>query len=163
MNTLTQNQIVTDAKAELGRACDRITRTLETTPDDKINWSPSPTSRTPIQQVVHAALGIEGIHGMLQGKPFPFSGPDEMDRVSRQTEKGYTTREAALSLLTEKKDAYLNWLDTLTDEQVASNWEAPFGTFPMASAITFPADHTRNHAGQIEYTQTIYGDLDWHM
>jgi hypothetical protein len=164
MNTLTQqNKTVSDAKAEFGRAKDRLTRALDTTPDERINWSPSETSRTPIQQVAHAAIAIEGIQGMLMGKPFPFSGPAEMDAVSRQMEKGYTTRESAVSLLNEKSDAYLNFLDTLSDEQVDSTFESPFGAFPMASAITFAADHTRNHAGQIEYTQTIYGDQDWHI
>ncbi len=162
-STIEQNAIVTEAKAEFSRAKDRLTHNLETTPDDRINWSPSPTSRTPIEIVVHASMGTAGIHGMLQGKPFPFSGTAELDAHSRSEEKGFTTREQVLGHLEKTSGEYLAWLDTLTPEDVASTWEAPFGSFPMSNAITFAADHLRNHAGQIEYIQTIYGDRDWHM
>ncbi|MFI5386825.1 MAG: DinB family protein [Fimbriimonadales bacterium] len=154
---------IAEAKAEFNRAKDRLAHCLATTPDDKINWSPSPTARTPIEVVVHAAMGTAGIHGMLQGKPFPFSGPDAIDAVSRSSEKEYKTREQVLGYLDQTSSDYLDWLDGLTAEQLASTWDAPFGTFPMTSAITFPADHLRNHAGQIDYIQTIYGDRDWHM
>ena len=63
--------IISQAKAELIRAKDRMTRALATTPDDKINWSPSPTARTPIQEVAHSVMAVSGIQGMLTGKPFP--------------------------------------------------------------------------------------------
>ena len=155
--------VVEEAKAEFNRARQRLANDLATTPDDKINWSPSSTSRTPIQVVAHAAMSISGMQGMLEGKPFPFDGPAELDAFSRQEEKKYTTREAVLAELDKASEGYIVYLDSLTPEQLATNWEMPFGTFPMTSAITFIADHLRNHAGQIEYIQTIYGDLDWHM
>src|SRR5437660_150029 len=156
-------QTINDAKAEFTRAKDRLAKDLKTTKDDKINWSPSSTSRTPVECVAHAAMSIEGIQGMLTGKPFPFSGVDELDAFSRQEEAKFKSREQALGLLEEKSKGYLNWLDTLTPEQIGSTIELPFGSFPLAAAITFPADHLRCHAGQIEYIQTIYGDRDWHM
>jgi hypothetical protein len=156
-------EIVTEAKAEFVRAKDRIAKALATTPDDRINWSPSPTSRTPVQQVAHATMGISGIQGMLMGKPWPFSGVDEMDRSLRVAEKEYTTRDHVNSFLESTSAEYLAWLDTLTPEQVASTVDFGFGQFPMASAMTFAADHLRGHAAQIDYTQTIYGDHDWHM
>ena len=164
MQTITeQSPVVADAKAEFLRAKDRLVKDLATTPDDKINWSPSSTCRTPLHLVAHAAMSIPGMQGMLEGKPFPFSGPEELDTFSRNKEKEFTTREQVLDLLETNSDGYLAFLDSLTPEQLASNWEMPFGSFPMTSAITFIADHLRCHAGQLEYVQTIYGDLDWHM
>src|SRR5579862_8149952 len=65
--------IISQTKAEYNRAKDRIVRDLETTPDDKIHWSPSSTARTPISQVAHAALAVAGIQGMMVGKPFPWA------------------------------------------------------------------------------------------
>ena len=156
-------QTVTEAKAEFTRAKDRLAKDLATTPDDKINWSPSSTSRTPIECVVHAAMGTRGIMGMFQGQPFPFSSMAELDAFSREKEKEYKTREQAISVLEETSTEYCDWLDSLTPDQINSKWESPMGSFPMAAAITFPADHLRCHAGQIEYIQTIYGDRDWHM
>lgn len=154
---------VEEAKAELVRAKGRLTRALETTPDDRINWSPSPTARTPIHQVVHSATSIGGIQGMLAGKPWEFGGPEDMDKATREEEKSYDSREQALAVLEKHSSVYLAWLDTLTPDQVASTLDTPFGSFPMAAAITFPADHMRGHAAQMEYIQTIYGDRDWHM
>ena len=156
-------QTINEAKAEFTRAKDRLVKDLKTTPDDKINWSPSPTARTPIECVAHAAMSIEGMQGMFTGKPFPFSGVDELDQFSRQKESEFKTREKAIGLLEENSKGYLDWLDTLTPEQLQSTLDLPFGSFPYAAAITFAADHLRCHAGQIEYIQTIYGDRDWHM
>jgi hypothetical protein len=154
---------VSQAKAEFNRAKERMARALATTPDDRINWSPAPGARTPVQQVAHGAMAVTGIHGMLIGKPFPYADTAEMDRDLRAREKEITTREQALGLLERNCADYLAWLDTLTPEQVAAIVQLPFGPFPMAAAMTFPADHLRNHAAQIDYIQTIYGDYVWHM
>jgi hypothetical protein len=155
--------IITEAKAEFVRAKERMIRVLTTTPDDKINWSPGPCARTPLQQVAHGAMSIPGIQGMLVGKPFPYADIVEADAAWRAAEKEFTTREQVLGLLEQGSTEYLAWLDTLTSEQLASTLQLPFGAFPMAAAITFPADHLRNHAAQMDYIQTLYGDRDWHL
>lgn len=156
-------QTINEAKAEFLRAKERLAKDLATTPDDKINWSPSATARTPIECVAHAAISIGGMQKWISGEPFQFKGVDELDAYSRSEEAKYKTREAVLKTLNENTDNFINWLDSLTPEQLSSTFHAPFGDFPMAAAITFPADHLRNHCGQIEYIQTIYGDRDWHM
>lgn len=157
------NEVREAAKAEFIRAKNRMAAALATTPDDKIHWSPSETARTPIHQVAHAAMSITGMQDWFSGKPFPFKDMKELDDFSREKEKEFTTREQALGLLEENSNGYLAWIDSLSDETVASTFESPMGAFPMASAITFPADHIRAHAAQIDYIQTIYGDRDWHM
>ena len=43
------NEVIEEAKAEYLQAKERLIKALATTPDDRINWSPSPTSRTPIR------------------------------------------------------------------------------------------------------------------
>jgi len=155
--------VVTAAKAEFDRAKGRLIRALETTPDDKINWTPAGTARTPVQLVVHGGIGTSLVLGMLQEKPFAYAGTSDFDSKSRLAEKEYNTREQALAFLESTSGEFFAWLDTLTPEQVASTAETPFGPWPVAVAITFPADHLRNHAGQIEYIQTILGDHDWHL
>ncbi len=155
---------ISQAKAEFVRAKERMARALATTPDDKLNWSPSPTARTPLQQVAHGAGAIAGIQGMLTGKPFPFANTAEFDAALRSDEKEYSTREQVLSLLEQNSAEYLAWLDKLTPEQLASTFQVPFGPpTPMAIGITFPAYHLSCHIAQMDYIQTIYGDHDWHM
>lgn len=157
-------EIIDAAKAEFLRAKERITHNLATTPDDRINWSPTPTARTPVQQVAHAAMATTGIQGLLMGKPFPYASLADLDPALRLAEKEFTTREQALSLLEQTSAEYLQWLDTMTPEQMASTVHLPSRpSFPMAVGITLPADHMRSHCAQIDYIQTIYGDRDWHM
>ena len=141
-----------------------MVRALATTPDDKINWSPAPTARTPIQQAAHGAMAISGIQNMLAGKPLPYADVAEFDTSMRGAEKEFTSREQALSLLERNSAGYLAWLDALTPEQLASPARFPFGpATTMAVAITFPARHLQNHIAQMDYLQTVYGDHDWHM
>lgn len=155
--------IISQAKAEFVRAKERIARTLASTPEDRIHWSPSPTARTPLQQVGHAAKTTLIIRDLLTGKPLRFASFAEADAATREAEKGFTSRKQVLDLLDQTSDEYLAWLDTLTPEQIGSTVSMPFGQTPMAAGITLPADHLRSHAAQIDYTQTIYGDHDWHM
>ena len=154
---------IEEAKAGFTRAKERIAKCLNATPEDKLYWSPSPTSRSPIKLVAHSAMGTQGIGGILAGKPFPFASMAEMDATFRAEEETVKTKEQALALLEKTSDAYLKWLDTVTPEQIASTVQFPMGAMPMAVAITFAAEHMRSHAAQLDYLQTIIGDLDWHM
>ena len=155
---------INQAKEEYLRAKGRMTHALVTTPDDKINWSPSSTARTPIQLVAHCANATSGIVGMLGGKPFPFASLAELDAAMRAEEKKFTTREQVLERLEQTSAEYLAWLDAVTPEQFVSTVHLSLGpTVPMAAALTFPERHLSSHISQIDYIQTIYGDLDWYM
>jgi hypothetical protein len=153
---------VEQAKADLGRAAGRLKTLLTKTPEDKLNWSPSPTSRTPVQIVGHSATSIEGIQSMLMGEPFAFSSTAEMDSRLMESEKEFTSPEQVTELLDKNTAAYDAGLDSLTPEQVASTVHSPMGPMPLSVAIMFPAMHTLGHCGQLEYVQTIYGDRDWY-
>jgi hypothetical protein len=162
-NDFDMNESTKDAQAEFGRARDRVKRALETTPDDRINWSPAPSARTPIHQVVHSALAIDGMRQWFSGTPFPFANITELDEYSRNEEVKFSSRDEALRLFDKNSDEFTAWLDSLTPEQLQSEVNTPGGSVPLAYAITFPADHCRSHAAQMEYIQTAYGDRDWHM
>ncbi|MDQ2730209.1 MAG: DinB family protein [Armatimonadota bacterium] len=152
-------------KASFLRAKASICRVLATTPDERINWSPSPTARTPIEIVAHAAATVKNLHGILDGHPFRIPNTAEADKTFREWEGEFSTREAVLSLLEANSAAYVAWLDTLTLERLNSLVELPFGMgeAPVAMALTFQAAAMNSHTPQIEYIQTIYGDRDWHM
>ncbi|MBI1730437.1 DinB family protein [Candidatus Acetothermia bacterium] len=161
----TLQETIDQAKANFLQAKESIKHALATTPDDRINWSPSPTARTPIEQVAHSAWAIKSIHDMLDGRPLQTKETAEADRDFREWEKQFRTREQVLSLLDQNGAAYLKWLDALTPERLATQVKAPFGlgSVPMSLALTFVPYQIRVHAHQIDYIQTIYGDRDWHM
>ena len=155
--------IISQTKADFVRTKEQMARALATTPDDKLNWSPSPMARTVVQLAAHAAMAVSGIQGWLTGKPFPFADTAEFDAAMRADEKAFTTREQALSVLEQNSAEYLTWLDGLTSEQLGSTLSLFFGPIPMTVGITLPAEHMRGHIAQMDYIQTISGDHDWHM
>ena len=159
----TMNPTIEAAKAEFLRAKGRLEAGLASTPDDKFRWSPSDTSRSPLDQVSHCAMSISGMQGWLSGQPFPFKDMAELDSFCRTQEKEITTRQQALDLLETNSNGYVAWLDGLSDEQLAGTLHTGMGDFPMSVAITFMADHIRSHASQLEYIQTIYGDHEMRM
>lgn len=142
-----------------------LLRALETTADDRLNWSPAPSARTPIQIAAHAAWAVRDIKETLDGRTFSVPSPAEAEPGFREFEAQFGTREQVAALLEENGAAYLQWLDALTPERLATTVEMPFGmgAVPMALALTFVTAHTRYHIAQIDYVQTIYGDRDWHM
>jgi hypothetical protein len=156
---------ISKVKADFVRAKVQLVNALATTPDDRINWSPSPTSRTPVQIVAHCAEALKNIHAFSDGHPLAFENTTDADRHFREGEQGIITREQAIGLLERYSAAFIAWLDKLTPDRLTDMVELPFGlgSAPRAVAITFAADHTRGHVPQIEYIQTIYGDRDWHM
>ncbi|MBS1706880.1 MAG: DinB family protein [Armatimonadetes bacterium] len=156
-------KIVEEAKAEYGRAVDRLKLALSTTPDDRINWSPSSDARTPLSLAAHCGMATEGMQKWFEGVPMDFSDMKAVDAGWRAAERAYTSREQVLAKIDETTSAYMNYLGGLSEEQLNGMFDTGFGQFPMASVITWPADHLRSHASQIDYIQTCYGDLDWHM
>lgn len=142
-----------------------LMKSLRTTPDDRINWSPSATSRTPVQLVAHSAAAIENIRTQLAGTPFPIKTTVEADETFRESEREITTREQALEMLEQNSAKYLAWLDELTPEKMEYQAEMPFGLgfFPVSSSLGFPAEHMRYHIAQLDYLQTIYGDQEWYL
>jgi hypothetical protein len=158
-------EIINHAKAGFLQEQERITRALANTPDERVNWSPSPSARSIAQQVAHAGQAVNYIQTQMSGQPFEYPTPVEADAHFREFEQQFTTREKALEFLEANCAAYVAWLDALTPEQFAGNMALPFklGEAPIAMAISFPADHMRWHISQIEYIQTIYGDRDWYL
>lgn len=155
--------IVSQTKAEYQRSRERLVKLLGVTPADKLNWSPSPQARTPIQLAAHSAMAVDGILQMLTGEGSGEGIVAEIDSYLRKEEQQYTTVEQVTAVLDKNSTAYLAFLDTLTPAQLSSTVSGFFGsTFPMSEAITFPAHHMRGHIAQLEYVQTIYGDHDWY-
>ena len=156
---------IESVKADFLQAKAGLLHALSTTPDDRLSWSPSPTSRSPLHQVVHAAESIGNIHGFLTDRTFDVPTPEEADRGFREFERMITRREEAVKLFERRADAFVAWLDALRPDELDRLVTTPFGMgdVPTGVAIGFPAMHTRWHQAQIDYIQTIYGDLDWHM
>jgi len=156
---------IEQTKATLGQAKARMTHLLNETPEDRLNWSPSATSRTPIQLVAHSAHAVFNIHEMLDGRPFAVQTTAEAEVFFKEWESAFTSREQVLAELDKNCSNYTAWLDGLTEEGYNAMAQGPFGmgSFPVSAGLGFPAMHMNGHIAQLEYIQTVYGDRDWHF
>ncbi|CAN5406317.1 hypothetical protein BH11ARM2_BH11ARM2_28040 [soil metagenome] len=154
---------IEEAKTQFLQAKEAFFKAFAAVPDERLNWSPSATSRTPIQQVAHAAESIGHIHAMLNGHPFPVPTTTEADKGFRENDARFTTREEVLDLIERNSGAYIAWLDNVAPERLDDTATLPFGLgqAPVSAVLSAPADHTRWHLAQLDYMQTIYGDQDW--
>lgn len=141
----------------------QLERSLETTPDDRLQWSPSPTARTPLQLVANGALSMPGMQDWLDGKPWPYESVEHMDAENRKAEAAVTTREAALAMLRQNADGYRAWLDGIDDARMGSVFASEMGEYPFEVAVGWSAGFLRNRAAQLDYVQTCYGDLSFHL
>jgi hypothetical protein len=60
---------IEQVKGMLINSADRMICNLSCVPDERLNWSPSSTARSAIDQVAHAAMSVTGIQLMLQQEP----------------------------------------------------------------------------------------------
>ena len=149
-------------KAEFQRAIGRLLTNLDGTPEDKLNWSPSPTARTPLEVAHHCGFVISALHGALSGtQAMPPLSTQEMDSYNREDEKTHGAKAEVVKGVEEKSAAFIAYLESLSEEDLTSTWHSPFGDFPVSLGITFPAFHTAGHIAQLEYIQTIWGDRVW--
>lgn len=156
---------IEQAKQDYLHAKNQLCSALANIPEDRLNWSPSPTARTPIEIVAHCAIAVKSIHEQMTGTPFHFNSTEEADIAFRKEELQFHTSEQVLGYLEEVSTRYTRWLDTVTADNLNSMVVLPFGlgAMPLENWLQISPNHTRGHIAQLEYLQTVYGDRDWHL
>jgi hypothetical protein len=157
---------IAQAKSEFEQAKQGLLLALDTTAEERLDWKPSETARSPVEVAAHAAIAIESMLGNLRGDTFALATPQEADRYFLEKEKG-ARRGWVVEVLERNSEMYYLWLDYLP-ESSDLDWgdvEMPFGMgwVPMRTAIGFMAAHLNWHTAQIQYIQTIYGDRETHL
>jgi hypothetical protein len=161
----TAREAIDQAKADFIHAISQLRSAFGNIPDERLDWSPSPAARTPVHIVAHVAQAVQYIQQQMNGIPFRYKTTSEADAAFREWEQQFRTREQALRLLETVSEEYLSWLAGLTPERLEAPAELPFGlgVMPVGKWLTAAPSHTRFHAAQLEYFQTIFGDRDWHL
>lgn len=129
-------------------------------PDDKLNWSPTPTSKSALRIAAHTALYAGRFAEMIRSRQLP--QPENLEEwlAQRDAEEiAVTTREDMEKAFREGTSQVLEALDTLSPEDVELTLESGQGwSAPMTWLMGLPAWHATLHAGQIDYLQTCWGD-----
>ena len=151
------------AKASLQGAKEKLLKSFASVPDDKLTWSPSETARSAVWLVAHCGTANQAFAAILTGKPLPFpSDPKEVAEIIRNAGREITSREEAVRLLETSTAEVLAALDATTEDKLASSPNSPFGPLPYGFWMAVPGGHIGGHTQQLEYLQTIWGDLQDH-
>ena len=157
------SQLVAQAKRDTEAAKADLLRTFAFVPDDKLTWSPSPTARSAIQIVAHCGLANSAFSGLLRGEPLPLpADPAEAAAQIRAAGRDVASREEAVRLVEDGTARVIAAVDRVTPEMVATTPDSPFGPLPFPVWMTISALHMGGHARQVDYIQTVWGDVDDH-
>jgi hypothetical protein len=154
-----------DPYVQMAQHCvHRFLTTFAHVPDDKLNWTPSPTAKTPLQIAAHTGHSLHTIAARISGAQAT-EGQSREDVIARSeaAERAITTREEAVKAIEEGLAAAVAALHEVTADRLESMTETPFGSMPMRFIVSLPGRHTDNHASQIDYLQTTWGDFGFYM
>lgn len=135
-------------------------RNFSYVPDDKLEWTPTPTSKSAIRVAAHTALYAGRFAAMIRDRKLPIPENLEEWLAQRDAEEiAVTDREEMERIFREGTAEVLAALDTLTPDEVELMLDSGQGwTMPMKQLMGLPGWHATLHAGQIDYLQTCWGD-----
>lgn len=137
-------------------------RNFSHVPDDKLEWTPTSTAKSAIRIAAHTALYARRFAKMIRDRQLPVTGSLQEWLAERDAEEmAITTREEVERVFRKGTKEVLAALDTLTPEDIELSLDSGQGwSMPMTFLIALPGFHATLHAGQIDYLQTCWGDLE---
>lgn len=144
-------------------AVEKTEKTLSFVPQDKLNWKPSPTSRSALEVGAHIAVVIASMAPLYENRQSePISIQDLFKHLTAEEAK-YTSLDSVLALLHSGSARMIKALESIPASELESGTiKTPFGERPLKRFIFVPESHTYEHAAQIDFLQTIWGDNEFH-
>ncbi len=144
---------------------DSLESTFAAVPDDKVTWRPAENSRSALDAFSDAAQTMYFTAKLVESK-----GEDKppMNReffMQLRAERAQWTRQEALTQFELGWSRFKGALEPLTDEQLAMPVTMPIRggmTAPLAIWVMMVYRTCISRFAQINYIQTMYGDLDSH-
>ncbi|RYG24140.1 DinB family protein [bacterium] len=156
--------VVAQAKTQIEGSTARLLHLLSFVPDEKLDWSPSATSKSVVRLVTHIARSDSFFANVIAGiVPEVMPTPEEFLADLHVADPSITTQKSAVAVLQESMAALVVALDGVTSKTLEAPRVSPVGTHRTWFWIGFATEHRTVHTGQLEYLQTIWGDLDNHF
>lgn len=131
-------------------------------PDDRLNWTPTPTSKSALRIAAHTALYAARFAQMIRERRTP--APENLDEwlaKRDEEEMAVESRQEMERAFREGTAEVLAALDTLSPEDLETSIDSGQGwSMPMTQLIALPGWHATLHAGQIDYLQTCWDDQE---
>lgn len=129
---------------------------LQYTPDDRLDWVPMGSAKTPRAIIVECAAGYKWLAAVLRGEEYAAE-------VWGNAQKGeYPTREVLGEYVRASEAELLSAIESLTAEQLCERRRVFWGEETVGDLLWTGAWHTNYHVGQLNYIQTLWGDTEMH-
>jgi hypothetical protein len=130
--------------------------------DEQLTSKPNGCARKPIDFSYEVVSVNHGILGMLKNEPVDENRPEgEKDGKWTAAPKDYTRAQLEADL-TSSIDGIIEYVSTLTEDQLVAIIPSWFGEVPLFSFASFAGTHAMYHAAQIAYVAQLGGDLENH-
>ena len=167
MQTMTKpdlSETIAQAKQTVEAGKTRLLTVFKFVPEDKLNWSPSPEAKTPVQIVSHCGAANDAFARTIRGETIELPGdPAEIAAFIRKAGSEVTSREVAVRMVEDAATEIFAALDNVTEEDLETSPMSPVGPLPFEWWMSFAGKHMEGHAHQLCYVQTIWGDFDDHV
>src|SRR5688500_14294904 len=155
-------ELIENCKKDAVTAMEWFLRNLSKVPEERLTWSPSPTSKSALQIAAHTAVTAGNFASMIRARKLP--GGDELsDFIERTTaaEIALTDIEEIKALLRKNTDEVLAALDSLSPGDTEIVLDSSLGwSMPMTFLMKLPGFHAIGHTAQIDFLQTCWGDQE---
>jgi hypothetical protein len=150
------------AKTSAVTGMNQFLRNFGHVPEDRLHWSPTPTSKTPLQVAAHVALHNFKFAQMIRTRELlKFESLEEFLAAQRAEEAAIATREQMEATFRAGVEEVLRALDTLSPADLDLVLDSGQGwSSTMRALIELPGWHATLHLGQIDYLQTCWGDQE---
>jgi hypothetical protein len=143
-------------------AIDYFLHTLSFVPAEKLTWSPTPTAKSALQIAAHCAGYSAGFASIIRAGKFPSSVEEFLGPIQLAIDS-IATLEQAETMLRKGIADTLAAFDMVNPDQIGAMIDTPQGKTPFTFFLNVPAHHLSDHAAQIDYLQTCWGDLEVHF
>ena len=145
------------AKAQTFREHKQLLMDLQFIPDDKLDWTPMGKAKTPEAIAVECAGAYRWMAAMLRND----EGANQLWGDIAELRPG--TREGIVKLLEEGWEDLAGALDSLEEAQLAEKRQVFWGEETVGNLLVMAQWHSTYHSGQLNYIQTMLGDMEMHM
>jgi hypothetical protein len=137
-------------------------RNFSKVPDDRLDWTPTPTSKSAIRIAAHTALYAGRFAQMISDRALPkVENLDQWLSQRNAEEELLTVRVEVEAVFREGTAQVISALESLTPVEIESTLDSGQGwQMSMIWVMGLPGWHSTLHTGQIDYLQTCWGDQE---
>lgn len=137
-------------------------RNFSHVPDDRLDWTPTPTSKSAIRIASHTALYARRFACMIRERRLPETDNLAEWLAQRDAEEAsISTRAEVERIFRDGTAEVVAALDTLLPTEFDMSLDSGQGwSMPMQFLMELPALHAALHCGQIDYLQTCWDDQE---